>query len=144
MKTNHPANNGSNWNGAMSKNLRMALYIRAGFTCAACGRSALGGRRLRLSLDHLRAVSLGGSDEPQNLVVLCQSCNSSKGKLTLKAWLAKGGHRRRGLCASAAVVERQLLAQAADPVGKYAAAGRKLVSARRKQLRTARAAKKAA
>jgi len=126
--TNHPASNGSHWNGEMPRVRRVALYLRAGMTCEACGRSAMS-RRLRLSLDHLRAVSLGGSNADGNLVMLCLSCNCSKGKLSLKAWLSKGGHSRRGLAAPAVVVERALRAQAARPLANYRAAAEQVVKA---------------
>ncbi len=31
-------------------------------------------------------VSLGGGDDPANLMVACQTCNRSKGSLTLGEW----------------------------------------------------------
>jgi hypothetical protein len=134
MSSNHPANRGSNWNGEMSKTRRTALYLRAGLECGACGRSALAAPKARLSLDHLRAVSLGGDNGDANLVVLCRRCNSSKGAKPLKVWLAAGGHSKLGLCASAAVVERNLRAQAARPLAPYIAPARQIVRARARQL----------
>lgn len=50
--------------------------------CLYCG-----GRR-KLSVDHIRAVALGGADDFGNLAPACRSCNSSKGKKILAAWVA--------------------------------------------------------
>lgn len=139
--SNHPANGGSNWNGNMDKIRRTALYLRAGLTCAACGRSALSGAdRASLSLDHVVAVSLGGSNDSSNLVVLCVRCNSSKGSQDLTAWLARGGHPTLSLCAAPATVERRLRAQAAQDLTPFHVPAAQIVSARRRQLQHAKAA----
>lgn len=41
------------------------------------------------TLDHLIARSKGGSDQPENLVFACRSCNSSKGKHDVLEWASK-------------------------------------------------------
>lgn len=66
---------------------RLGIYIRDGFRCVYCGRSA---RELRmgLTLDHLVPVSLGGSNAPSNLVTCCRSCNSSRRALPLWQFVA--------------------------------------------------------
>ena len=67
MSTPHPASRGSNWNGAMPRERRVALYLRAGLSCAACGWTARTLRRgARLSIDHLVAHSLGGDNGSAN------------------------------------------------------------------------------
>lgn len=53
--------------------VRAAVYGASGYRCAHCGSDQ------NLSLDHIRPVSLGGSDDPENLQTLCRSCNSRKG-----------------------------------------------------------------
>ncbi len=59
---------------------RLAIYARDGHTCLACGS------RERLTLDHVRPVSRGGSNLPRNLITLCLSCNSSRQDRPLSVW----------------------------------------------------------
>ena len=47
--------------------------IRRDGCCQMCGSDE------RLSVDHIVPRTLGGDDNPNNLQVLCSSCNSSKG-----------------------------------------------------------------
>ncbi len=104
----------------MPRERRVALYLRAGLSCAACGWTARTLRRgARLSIDHLVAHSLGGDNGSANLVILCGWCNSSKGARPLGEWLARGGHSRRDLVATPAAIEATLRAQAARPLADY-------------------------
>jgi 5-methylcytosine-specific restriction endonuclease McrA len=64
----------------------MALYHRDGFCCVYCGLGADEGAAL--SLDHVLACELGGTNEATNLVTACISCNSAKRDLTTRAWFA--------------------------------------------------------
>jgi disulfide oxidoreductase YuzD len=48
--------------------------------CSYCGS------RYKLSLDHLIPRMKKGSDAPENLVLACRSCNSSKGSRDLMKW----------------------------------------------------------
>lgn len=65
---------------------RLAIYHRDGFCCAHCGAAAEDG--VFLTLDHVIACELGGSNEATNLVTACLSCNSSKQDATTNAWFA--------------------------------------------------------
>ncbi len=56
-----------------NKETRDRIFARDGEKCAECGRED------DLTLDHIIAVINGGSDEDDNLRVLCRSCNSRKG-----------------------------------------------------------------
>ena len=64
---------------------RNAVYKRDGGQCVYCGSTE------NLSLDHVIPFSRGGSDNPENLVTCCKSCNSSKGAKTPSEWI--GGHQ---------------------------------------------------
>ena len=76
-------NQGSKW---IREDKRLALYARDGFACAYCCASIEDGARL--TLDHLLACELGGSNEETNLVTCCLSCNSRKQDLTMRRWFA--------------------------------------------------------
>lgn len=56
-----------------SKSLRQQVFDRHGEACLKCGDTS------DLAIDHIVPVALGGTDELDNLQVLCRSCNSSKG-----------------------------------------------------------------
>lgn len=59
---------------------REVVMEREGRSCKYCGSPG------PLTLDHVIPRSQGGSDEPQNLVPACRSCNSSKGGRTPEQW----------------------------------------------------------
>jgi DNA-directed RNA polymerase subunit RPC12/RpoP len=54
--------------------LRKEILRKYKFICQTCGSER------DLSIDHIKPVCLGGTDNPNNLTVLCRSCNSKKGK----------------------------------------------------------------
>lgn len=43
------------------------------FECVNCGSKE------NLTIDHIRPISKGGTNEEDNLQILCKSCNSKKG-----------------------------------------------------------------
>ena len=53
--------------------LMLKIIERDGYFCQECEITK------KLSLDHIIPLSKGGSDEMDNLQILCVSCNSSKG-----------------------------------------------------------------
>lgn len=61
---------GMNW---IRKCLRLAIHMRDHGRCVYCEGSD------KLTLDHLKPASKGGSNEPRNLVTACVACNSSRG-----------------------------------------------------------------
>lgn len=60
---------------AVSRRLRFEILRRDGHTCRYCGSRA---PEVQLTVDHVVPVTLGGSDEPSNLVAACTSCNAGK------------------------------------------------------------------
>ena len=57
---------------------RYAVLERAGFKCQCCGIKPLRNNDAVLHIDHIIPYSLGGSDNINNLQVLCDKCNISK------------------------------------------------------------------
>lgn len=60
---------------AVSKRLRFEVLRRDDHTCQYCGETAPG---VTLHVDHVIPVSLGGSNNPGNLVAACKDCNAGK------------------------------------------------------------------
>ncbi|HUW15223.1 MAG TPA: HNH endonuclease, partial [Anaerolineae bacterium] len=57
------------------------VWERDGRECAYCGSTE------NLTLDHIVPLAKGGAHSPDNLCVLCKSCNSSKGMKNLGEWM---------------------------------------------------------
>jgi 5-methylcytosine-specific restriction endonuclease McrA len=55
---------------------------------ASLGLCSYCGRRVKLTLDHIDPLALGGEHDPDNAAAACKSCNSSKNGLRLIMWLA--------------------------------------------------------
>ena len=68
----------------MTTHKRLAIYLRDGLACVYCGQAVDDGAKL--TLDHLKPYSKGGSHNATNLVTCCAICNSRRGTRTLKAW----------------------------------------------------------
>lgn len=60
---------------AISKRLRYEILRRDNHACRYCGAAA---PDVKLTVDHVVPVALGGTDEPSNLVTACEPCNSGK------------------------------------------------------------------
>lgn len=65
--------------------LRTLVMERCEYACIKCGV------RKKLVIDHIVPISKGGTDEENNLQVLCWSCNSSKKNLSQEDWDKKKG-----------------------------------------------------
>jgi len=63
------------------KELREIVFNRDDYTCQYCGE-----RGGKLECDHVFPVSRGGSNEFDNLVTACFSCNRSKRDKTPEEW----------------------------------------------------------
>src|SRR5690349_2887498 len=60
---------------AVSKRTRYEVLRRDNHACCYCGQMA---PDVKLTVDHVVPVSLGGSDKPDNLVAACKDCNAGK------------------------------------------------------------------
>lgn len=60
---------------AVSKRVRYEVLRRDNHACRYCGATA---PDVALTVDHVVPTSLGGSDDPRNLVAACRDCNSGK------------------------------------------------------------------
>lgn len=60
---------------AVSRRLRFEVLRRDGHTCRYCGANA---PDVALTVDHVIPTTLGGGDDPANLVTACQPCNAGK------------------------------------------------------------------
>lgn len=60
---------------AVSKRLRHEVMRRDGHACRYCGATA---PDVKLTIDHVTPTTLGGTDEPSNLVTACADCNAGK------------------------------------------------------------------
>lgn len=61
--------------GKVSKRLRYEVLRRDNHTCRYCGGVP---PDVRLTVDHVIPIALGGPDDPSNLVAACADCNSGK------------------------------------------------------------------
>ncbi|MCB0539594.1 MAG: HNH endonuclease [Bacteroidetes bacterium] len=57
------------------------VKLQTGKVCNYCGSED------NLALDHIFPKKYGGSDNAENLIFACRSCNSSKGKKDLMEWM---------------------------------------------------------
>jgi hypothetical protein len=64
---------------AVRKRLRYEIFRRDNHTCRYCGAKA---PEVKITVDHVLPVVLGGTDTPENLVTACSDCNSGKTSTT--------------------------------------------------------------
>jgi hypothetical protein len=69
---------------AVSRRLRYEVLRRDNHSCRYCGGAA---PDVKLTIDHVVPVALGGSDDPTNLVAACADCNGGKSASTPDAAL---------------------------------------------------------
>jgi hypothetical protein len=67
---------------AVSKRLRFEVLKRDNHTCRYCGGTS---PDVRLTIDHVVPVALGGSNDPTNLVAACADCNAGKSSVPANA-----------------------------------------------------------
>jgi hypothetical protein len=95
---------GSKW---LTRERRLALYVRDGLACCYCGASVEDGTQL--SLDHIIPHCQGGNNKNENLVTACKRCNSSRGDRPVDVFCdAVAGYLNHG------VTGDQIMAHIAD------------------------------
>jgi 5-methylcytosine-specific restriction endonuclease McrA len=77
------------------KSLRLAVYMRDGFTCLFCGADLHEVEARDITLDHIIPQSKGGTNESKNLGTSCLRCKCSKQDKDLADFIADKNHRRR-------------------------------------------------
>jgi 5-methylcytosine-specific restriction endonuclease McrA len=71
----------------ISPQLRNEILVRNGYTCQLCGATAGDpdpfnpNRKVRLHIDHIIPSSQGGTEDPNNLRVLCSACNQGRSNI---------------------------------------------------------------
>lgn len=66
---------------------RMDILERNGFTCQLCGAGpgeadpTNPSRKIRLHIDHITPIVQGGTDDRENLRVVCSSCNQARANI---------------------------------------------------------------
>jgi len=71
----------------ISPQLRNEILERNGFTCQLCGAGTGDpdpfnpSRKIRLHIDHIVPLSQGGSNDKENLRVLCSACNQGRANI---------------------------------------------------------------
>jgi hypothetical protein len=84
---------GSKW---ITRERRLAIYLRDGLACVYCGAAVEDGAQL--SLDHIVPHSEGGSTKSENLLTCCKRCNSSRGNRDLATFCeAVAGYLNHGI-----------------------------------------------
>lgn len=64
---------------AVTKRVRFEILRRDSNTCQYCGQMA---PDVPLHIDHVIPLTLGGSDDPSNLVTACKDCNGGKASIS--------------------------------------------------------------
>ena len=70
----------------ISKKIRFEVFKRDGFQCAYCGKTP---PEVILEVDHIEPVSMGGTDDINNLLTACFDCNRGKKNIKLDKIPAK-------------------------------------------------------
>jgi predicted restriction endonuclease len=72
---------------SISPQLRNEILEHNGFTCQLCGAGSGDTdpfnphRKVRLHIDHIKPISQGGTDDRENLRVLCSACNQGRANI---------------------------------------------------------------
>lgn len=82
----------------ISKKIRDAVIEKYGGSCAYCGKSGLTtpnpNKDYRAAIDHIVSLNDGGSNDFENLQLLCTPCNASKGTRSMDEFIAHMDRRK--------------------------------------------------
>ena len=117
------AGQGSNW---IRKDKRLAIYLRDGLCCTYCQASLEGDAQL--TLDHVLACEMGGTNEHTNLVTACLSCNSAKSDLSIRAFFK--ALREKGLDTSG--ISKRIKRNTDRNLGPYRRQAKQIIANRSK------------
>lgn len=67
--------------GSLTVGIRQILYNKQKGLCNGCGKPLQDSH-----IDHILAISRGGTNTDDNVQLLCPNCNLSKGVKTMKEW----------------------------------------------------------
>lgn len=95
---------------AVSKRTRFEVLRRDNYACRYCGATA---PDVKLTVDHVTPLALGGADDPSNLAACCSDCNFGK---------------------SSTSPDEQTVAQVDERAIQWAAAMREAVAVQRRNL----------
>lgn len=98
---------------AVSKRTRFEVLRRDDYTCRYCGQSA---PDVKLTVDHVLPVALGGGDDPTNLVAACKDCNAGKSSMSPDAQLVDDVREDAGRWSAAMQLASHLLEQECDEI----------------------------
>lgn len=59
-----------------------SIFLRDGFSCIYCGKSSIEDK-VKLTIDHIIPLALGGKAEMNNIITACMTCNILKEKKIL-------------------------------------------------------------
>lgn len=100
---------------AIGKRLRFEIFDRDSFTCQYCGKCP---PDVQLEIDHIIAVSTGGTNDPENLRTSCVACNLGKTNKPLGKTANDQDSRRRAQEALEAVSTAKKFSQASNARSK--------------------------
>jgi hypothetical protein len=101
---------------AVSKRTRYEVLRRDNHACRYCGGSA---PDVRLTVDHVLPVALGGSDDPSNLVAACIDCNAGKSSTVPDAEVVANVEADAARWAAAIAQAAQVLEERDRPRNEY-------------------------
>lgn len=62
----------------ISDKTRLKIYRKDNFKCCLCNKSPAIDKQIKLTIDHIYPLAMGGSNHISNLQTLCNICNSKK------------------------------------------------------------------
>lgn len=83
---------------SVSKRLRYEILRRDNFMCKYCGGSA---PDVKLTVDHVMPITLGGGDNPGNLCAACVDCNAGKSSVPPDAGVVESVTKKAEMMAEA-------------------------------------------